>query len=38
MKEKKKINWPRVIWLTCLYIALIMIFILIVIYKVKYEM
>ncbi len=36
-KEKRKLNIPRIIWITGLYIALIMIFILVVIFKVKYQ-
>lgn len=37
MKEKKRKNWLRIIWVTGLYLTLIGILILVVIYKVKYE-
>ncbi len=37
MKEKKKINWLRVLWITGIYLMLIIILILVVIFKVKYE-
>lgn len=37
MKEKKKINWPRVIWMTGMYLILIIILVLVIIYKVKFE-
>ena len=36
-KEKKKINWLRVLWITGIYLMLIIILILVVIFKVKYE-
>lgn len=37
MKEKKKINYLRIIWVTGIYIMLIIILYLVVTYKVKYE-
>ena len=37
MKEKKKINWLRVLWITGIYLMLIIILILVVIFKVNYE-
>lgn len=37
MKEKKKINWLRVLWITGVYLILIIVLILVVIFKVKYE-
>lgn len=41
MKEKKekkrKLNIPRIIWVTGIYLILIIILVLVVIYKVKYE-
>lgn len=37
MQKKKKINWPRVIWITGIYLMLIIILVLVVVYKVKYE-
>lgn len=36
-KEKKKINYFRILWVSCIYIALIIILVLVVIFKVKYE-
>ena len=36
-KEKKKINWLRVLWMTGIYIALLIILYLVIEYKVKYE-
>lgn len=36
-KEKKKINYLRIIWVTGIYIMLIIILYLVVTYKVKYE-
>ena len=36
-KEKKKINWLRVLWGTGVYIILLIILYLVIIYKVKYE-
>ena len=36
-KEKKKINYFRIIWVRGIYIALIIILVLVVIFKVKYE-
>ena len=36
-KEKKKINWLRVLWMTGMYIVLIIILYLVIEYKVKYE-
>lgn len=35
--KKKKVNWLRILWVSGIYIALIIILILVVIYKVKYE-
>ncbi len=37
MKEKKKINYLRIIWVTGIYVMLIIILYLVVMYKVKYE-
>lgn len=36
-KEKKKINWYRVLWITGIYLILFIILYLVIIYKVKYE-
>lgn len=36
-KEKKKINYLKIIWVTGIYIMLILILYLVVTYKVKYE-
>ena len=36
-KEKKKINYLRIIWVTGIYIILIIILCLVVKYKVEYE-
>lgn len=36
-KEKKKINYLRIIWVTGIYIILIIILYLVVKYKVEYE-
>ena len=36
-KEKKKINYLRILWVSCIYIVLIIILVLVVIFKVKYE-
>ena len=36
-KEKKKINWLRVLWVTGIYIILAIILYLVIEYKVKYE-
>lgn len=36
-KEKKKINYLRIIWVTGIYVMLIIILYLVVKYKVKYE-
>ena len=36
-KEKKKINYPRIIWVTGIYVMLIIILYLVVKYKVEYE-
>ena len=36
-KEKKKINYCRRLWVSGIYIALIIILVLVVIFKVKYE-
>ena len=38
MKEKKKVNLPRIIWVAGIFIILILILILVVEYKVKWEM
>ncbi len=35
--EKKKINIPRIIWVSGVYLMLIMILVLVIIFKVKYE-
>lgn len=35
--EKKKINWPRIIWVTGIYVILAIILFLVIEYKVKYE-
>ena len=36
-REKKKINWLRVLWMTGIYIILFIILYLVIVYKVKYE-
>ncbi len=36
-KEKKKINYLRILWISGVYVALLMILYLVIIYKVKYE-
>lgn len=36
-KKKKQINWLRVLWVTGIYLILIIVLVLVVIYKVKYE-
>lgn len=36
-KEKKKINYLRILWVSAIYIALMIILVLVVIFKVKYE-
>lgn len=36
-QKKKQINWLRVLWVTGIYLILIIVLILVVIYKVKYE-
>ena len=36
-KERKKINYPRIVWVSGVYILLILILILVIIYKVNYE-
>ncbi len=36
-KERKKLNIPRIIWVTGVYLILIIVLVLVVIYKVKYE-
>ena len=36
-KEKKKINWLRVLWMTGIYVILFIILYLVIVYKVKYE-
>ena len=36
-KEKKKINYLKIIWVTGIYVILAIILYLVVIYKVKYE-
>lgn len=36
-RKKKKINWFRVLWVTGIYIILIIILYLVVVFKVKYE-
>ena len=36
-KVKKEKNIPRIIWVTGIYLILIIILVLVVIYKVKYE-
>ena len=36
-KEKKKINNLRILWVSGIYITLIIILVLVVIFKVKYE-
>ena len=36
-KEKKKLNYLKIIWVTGIYIMLILILYLVVTYKVKYE-
>lgn len=37
MKEKKKINYLRILWVTGVYVILLIILYLVIIYKVKYE-
>lgn len=37
MKEKKKLNIPRIIWVVGIFVVLILILILVVEYKVKWE-
>ena len=37
IKEKKKINYLRIIWVTGIYVMLIIILYLVVKYKVEYE-
>lgn len=37
MEKKKKINWPKIIWVTGIYLILVIILVLTIIYKVKYE-
>lgn len=37
MKERKKINWPRVVWVMGIYIILFIVLYLVIMYKVKYE-
>lgn len=36
-KNKKKINWPRILWIVGVYLILFIILYLVVEYKVKYE-
>ena len=36
-KENKKINWLRVLWVTGVYVILLIILYLVVVFKVKYE-
>ena len=36
-KKKREINYFRIIWVTGIYIMLLIIFYLVVVYKVKYE-
>ena len=36
-KEKKKINWLKVLWMSGMYLFLIGVLILVIIFKVKYE-
>lgn len=36
-KEKKKINYLRILWVSGVYIVLLIILYLVIIYKVKYE-
>ena len=36
-KEKKKINYLRILWVSGIYIILLIILYLVIIYKVKYE-
>lgn len=36
-KEKKKINYLRILWVSGVYIILLIILYLVIIYKVKYE-
>ena len=36
-KEKKKINYLRILWVSGVYFVLLMILYLVIIYKVKYE-
>ena len=36
-KEKKIINWPRILWIVGVYLILIIILYLVIEYKVKYE-
>ncbi len=37
MKEKKKINWLRIMWVSGIYVILGIILYLVIMYKVKYE-
>lgn len=37
MKKRKKINYFRILWVSGIYLILIIVFIMVVIYKVKYE-
>ena len=36
-KRKKKVNYLKILWVSGIYIALIIILVLVVIFKVKYE-
>ena len=36
-KEKKKINYLRILWISGIYIILFIILYLVIVYKVKYE-
>ena len=36
-KEKKKINYLRILWISGVYIILLIILYLVIIYKIKYE-
>ena len=36
-KEKKKINYLRILWVSGVYIILLIILYLVIIYKIKYE-
>ena len=36
-KEKKKINYLRILWVSGIYIILFIILYLVIVYKVKYE-